>query len=252
MPRSLFLAVFLFLVICRPATAADEPVVFQSGSDQAVLIELFTSEGCSSCPPADDWIGGLAHSPYLWNKFVPVAFHVDYWNHLGWTDRLSRPEYSDRERAYAARWRSSSVYTPMIVTGGEESRDWYKSPSLEIRGRKDAGILKIEKTGELSFEITFSPHNNAFMRHAVMHAAYLGSEILTKVEAGENRGKTLQHDFAVLAFQEKSLIYEEGLLKAEVLFDRESFVPAPHHAIAVWVTGPSSAEPLQAAGGILD
>ena len=65
----------------------SEPLVFESGEARTMLVELFTSEGCSSCPPADAWISQLKESPDLWKKIVPVAFHVDYWNNLGWRDR---------------------------------------------------------------------------------------------------------------------------------------------------------------------
>jgi len=68
---------------------ASEPKTFESGDTQNSLIELFTSEGCSSCPPADAWISQLKESPDLWKKIVPVAFHVDYWNNLGWRDRFA-------------------------------------------------------------------------------------------------------------------------------------------------------------------
>ncbi len=73
---------------------------FESGPAQTALVELYTSEGCSSCPPADHYLSGLARDPGLWKQFVPVAFHVDYWDQLGWTDRLASAQYSDRQRSY--------------------------------------------------------------------------------------------------------------------------------------------------------
>src|SRR4029077_9083235 len=68
---------------------ASEPKTFESGDTQSSLIELFTSEGCSSCPPAEKWLSALKSSSDLWKKAVPVAFHVDYWDHLGWRDRFA-------------------------------------------------------------------------------------------------------------------------------------------------------------------
>ncbi len=231
---------------------ADGPKMFQSGPGRTALVELFTSEGCSSCPPADQWMSGLKDSPYLWKKIVPVAFHVDYWNNLGWTDPVSRPEFTERQRAYASRWKSASVYTPMIVTGGSESKDWYLSPTIQIKNEKDAGILKINEKSPGEFEILYYPHNGTFVRRAVVSAAYLGSGIVSRVERGENGGKTLRHDFTALLFQNRKMDYKEGVLTAEVRFDLSQAPAAPHHAIAVWVTRPSKSEPLQAGGGELD
>ena len=105
---------FLFLGIGLAAFAGlrAEPARFTSGPAQTALIELFSSEGCSSCPPAERWLGSLRTEPGLWRGFVPVAFHVDYWNRLGWPDRFSTREFTAREYDYAAAWHSDSVYTP--------------------------------------------------------------------------------------------------------------------------------------------
>src|SRR6476661_2706945 len=83
-------------------TFGSEPKTFESGDTQNSLIELFTSEGCSSCPPAEKWLSAFKSNPDLWKKIVPVAFHVDYWNHLGWRDRVSTPEVTQRQQHYAA------------------------------------------------------------------------------------------------------------------------------------------------------
>jgi hypothetical protein len=93
---------------------AGEPI-FQSDKTQTALVELYTSEGCSSCPPAEEWFSTLSANPGLWKQFVPVAFHVDYWDDLGWKDSFATPAYTQRQRDYAAAWGSSSVYTPGFV-----------------------------------------------------------------------------------------------------------------------------------------
>ena len=103
------------------AGASGAQFEFQSGEKQVPLVELYTSEGCSSCPPAEAWMGRLKDAPDLWKGFVPVAFHVDYWNSLGWKDRWSSPEFTERQRAYAEAWKSESVYTPCFVVNGKEA-----------------------------------------------------------------------------------------------------------------------------------
>ena len=98
----------LALVAAIVSTASAEPTKFTSGAQQVAILELYTSEGCSSCPPAESWLNNLKASPDLWKHFVPVAFHVDYWNSLGWTDRWSSPEFSERQRDYAKLWRAKT------------------------------------------------------------------------------------------------------------------------------------------------
>ena len=85
---------FLVPLISSGVLASDRTFVAESLETKVALIELFSSEGCSSCPPAEAWIGSLKDDPGLWKHFVPVAFHVDYWNHLGWTDTFALPEFT--------------------------------------------------------------------------------------------------------------------------------------------------------------
>src|ERR1700688_327791 len=110
---TLWLAIFLGL------SSAAEPQVFKSGPARASLLELYSSEGCSSCPPADEWLSSLTGAKGLWADFVPVAFQVDYWNRLGWKDPLSSSEFTARQQAYANFWKKSSVYTPGLVLNGK-------------------------------------------------------------------------------------------------------------------------------------
>jgi hypothetical protein len=121
----------------------SEPVTFESSDSQTTLIELFTSEGCSSCPPADAWISHLKDSPDLWKKIVPVAFHVDYWNNLGWRDRFARPEFTARQRRYVAAWHGDSVYTPGFVVNGQEWRGWFSDRTVARKQAANVGNLKL-------------------------------------------------------------------------------------------------------------
>src|SRR5476651_2604058 len=110
---------FLFLVTAVALVAA-EPQRFASGPNRVSLVELYTSEGCSSCPPAERWIAARKNDAGLWRDFVPVAFHVDYWNRLGWPDRFSTREFTQRQYTQAAAWGTGSVYTPCFVRDGAE------------------------------------------------------------------------------------------------------------------------------------
>ena len=116
------LALIMSLSSVLTLRAADFEV--ETGPQRVHLIELFTSQGCSSCPPAEVWLSKLKSEPGLWKNFVPLAFHVDYWDYLGWRDPWATKEFSDRQRNYAEAWRRDSVYTPGFVLNGREWREW--------------------------------------------------------------------------------------------------------------------------------
>jgi hypothetical protein len=97
---------------------------YESSSRQTALLELYTSEGCSSCPPTDRWMSALENEPGLWNEFIPIALHVDYWDYIGWKDRFVSLEYSARQRQYAQEQSLKTVYTPGFVYNGNEWRNW--------------------------------------------------------------------------------------------------------------------------------
>src|SRR4051812_9133614 len=110
----------LFLLVLLGSSLVAAPSRFTSGQTRTHLLELYSSEGCSSCPPAEAWVGGLREAPGLWRDFVPVAFHVAYWDQLGWRDRFATPEFNARQYAYASAWGTESVYTPEFVLDGAE------------------------------------------------------------------------------------------------------------------------------------
>src|SRR5262249_16012523 len=96
-------ALLLINAVATPQSPMSA-TTFESCEMQSQLLELFTLEGCSSCPPAEKWLSALKSSSYLWKKAVPIAFHVDYWDHLGWRDRFAKPEFTSRQQRYAAAW----------------------------------------------------------------------------------------------------------------------------------------------------
>ncbi len=120
--RKFLFAFSLFNLTTQTAITAECSA--KSGAQTVPLLELYTSEGCSSCPPADKWLSGLPHD---FNKAIPLAFHVDYWDYIGWKDRFSKAEYSDRQRKIAAFSDSGYVYTPQVVMNGRDFRGWDNS-----------------------------------------------------------------------------------------------------------------------------
>ncbi len=221
---------------------------FQSGPQQTSLVELYTSEGCSSCPPAEAWLSRQKENPALWKQFVPLAFHVDYWDRLGWRDRFSSKQWTDRQSRYAALWRNESVYTPAVVLNGREERAW---SSLRLGQPNDtsAGVLSVATSDGKTFEITFRPGPGATAPYEA-HLALLASGLSTKVGAGENQGRSLPHDFVVLDLQKADLKSESGSATARVTTGATAD-PGARKAVAVWVTRRSELPPLQASGGWL-
>ena len=108
----------LALIAIAPRSGAGEPGPSISG-DRVAVVELFTSQGCSSCPPADRLLSKLARDPRYQGKVIPLSFHVDYWNSIGWTDPFSSNRWSERQRVYAGRvFHSNRIYTPQVVVNG--------------------------------------------------------------------------------------------------------------------------------------
>jgi hypothetical protein len=245
-----------FLVIalaCAWARLDAEPATFSSGPYRVALIELYTSEGCSSCPPADAWLGKLRDKPGLWTQFVPVQFHVDYWDGLGWKDPLATREFTAREHAYASAWGGQSVYTPCFVRNGVEWR-----PQWGTVGGPAAltGILALESDDGGAWRVSFTPGPAARSSPDGLyevHIARLGGGIYSKVTAGENGGSTLEHEFVVLGVTSKVLSAGAagGALHADLDLPRPLAVRGARRAIAAWITPHRELEPVQAAGGWL-
>lgn len=220
---------------------------FSSGAAQVDVVELFTSEGCSSCPPADRWISKLKHDPGLWQRFVPLAFHVDYWDYIGWRDRFASPSYSQRQRNYAARGGVATVYTPGFLVNGREWRGWFRG-ERRPESADSVGVLSIAQDGE-SLAIAFAP-TDAMDRYNA-NIAYLGTNLASEIRAGENRGKQLLHDFVVLQYLQVPLDRNGNSHIGQAPLG-EYLANTDITAIAAWVNAADGIAPLQATGGWLE
>jgi hypothetical protein len=230
----------LLLLLAAPAPAAE--LRARSGQAKAHLLELYSSEGCSSCPPADAWFSSLRRDPALWSGVVPVVFHVDYWDGLGWPDALADAAWTARQRAYAASWGTGTVYTPGVVLDGAEYRGW---GSAAPAPGADAGVLDArEKDGTVS--ATFSPATDDGPYE--LYAARLGAALESKVTRGENAGKTLRHDFVALALARAPLKKGKAGWRGAVVLPAAK-VRAPREGLAVWVVD-RRGRPVQAAGAL--
>ncbi|MGI9336002.1 MAG: DUF1223 domain-containing protein [Gammaproteobacteria bacterium] len=234
-----------------PAHATEPEVqVFVSGAARVTLLELYTSEGCSSCPPADRWLGQLRADPRLWRELVPIAFHVDYWDYIGWPDRFATAEYGTRQQVYRAQGHLRTVYTPGLVVGGREWRGWFSNPTLELNAAPAAGSLEVRASGR-TVVAEFNP-GRPFDHAPILNVALLGFDLHTPVKAGENRGRKLEHQFVVLGYARVPMdAGASGTLSAATELPAPS-AESPRLALAAWVEQANDQTPLQAVGGWLD
>ncbi|MGR9091442.1 MAG: DUF1223 domain-containing protein [Gammaproteobacteria bacterium] len=235
------------IVVSHGTLAANPAAEFSSGEQQVTVIELFTSEGCSSCPPADRWFSELKQDPGLWREFVPLAFHVDYWDYIGWRDRLAAPEFAARQRQYASSGGVSTVYTPGFIVNGQEWRGWFRGHSRP-GSSLNVGALHARFDDD-TVSIRFEPL--ADEGRYVAHAALLGADLATEVRAGENRGHQLRHDFVVIAQRQVDLSADGAAHAGRVKFEPAATGANVPAALAVWVTPVGELAPLQATGGWL-
>ena len=225
---------------------------FVSTTQATQLIELYTSEGCSSCPPADRWINKLKHHPKLWSDFIPIAFHVDYWDYIGWKDPFANTQFSHRQRNYARQANLSSVYTPGMLLNGQEWTSWRKQSRLALPANNQV-------TGQLALTLDqglIAANYQAIdsqQSDLILNIAIVGFDVQSRVNAGENNGHTFTHDFVVLGFQRIEMKQGgkntfTGSLKQLPPLSK----PSKIRAIVAWVNANNSLTPLQTVGGLIE
>ena len=219
-------------------------IQFASGNYQNTLIELYTSEGCSSCPPADKRLSLLKNHPKLFSEIVPIAFHVDYWDYIGWQDKFANPKYSNRQRQYYQQNGISSVYTPEIIKNGKEDRswNWYKNRSGVSLGKK-VGKLSVDVLDGIAY-ITFDSLQKR--QPLVAHIVLLGSGFENKITAGENDDRTLKHDFVALKHTQKLSKVSRWSIPVPT-----STKTPKRLALAVWISTQHTLKPIQTIGSWL-
>ncbi len=191
----------LLVPIAANATVCEA----KSGATTVALLELYTSEGCDSCPPADRWIAELPQRGLSLDRVVPLSLHVDYWDRLGWKDPFAQALFSQRQREFARLHGTRAVYTPEFVLNGHEYRRWsHERIETDIerinRGGPRADIgLRLEHLGrKLKISATSSLREKSLSAAAYM--ALYENKLRNNVGAGENRGRILQHEFVVRRF----------------------------------------------------
>ena len=233
-----------------PMTAGAAPQIIKSGVARVNLLELYTSEGCSSCPPADEWLSSLTHDQRLWTQLVPVAFHVDYWDDLGWRDPFDSHIYSERQQHLADRVGDGVIYTPEFVLDGKPWSNWFNLRPLRLPDAANAGRLKLV-VGGARITARFIPVN-ADYKYLELHIAILAFGVVTKVGAGENAGRTLRQDFLAIGYEQGLMAATASGFTVAMRLPPSIKVRASHYALATWVSEPGDPAPIQSTGGWLD
>ncbi|TAL96569.1 MAG: DUF1223 domain-containing protein [Paraburkholderia sp.] len=203
-------ALVLALATSGTAQAATAMCTAHSPAHRVALVELYSSEGCNSCPPADRWLSqwkgdGVPES------VVPLALHVDYWNSLGWTDRFSQHRFTERQQSLTDRAGGHTIYTPEVFVAGRELRSWSQRSSFESRvqdvtaspAQADVAIalaprvpLATGAAAALDVDATFTARATGSDRLNAYVAVYENG-LSSQVRAGENSGVTLHHERVV-------------------------------------------------------
>jgi hypothetical protein len=252
--RSLLLVVLTLSL----GTAQAVPCSARSPKYTTALVELYTSEGCDSCPPADRWLSSLGPRGFAPERVVPVALHVDYWDYIGWKDPYARQAHSARQRKMARLARVAMVYTPQVLLQGQDFRAWGSGGAFEqavakINARPAMAhiSLQLEPRGKDLFEVEVAARLEEASPSADI-ALYLGAyenKLVSEVKAGENRGKTLPHDFVVLQwfgpFEFKAESGGAKLKERRALPLLPRAVPG-HSGVAAFVQNRATSEVLQA------
>ena len=196
--RSILLALSMLAAVPGLAQAA---CLADSGDALVPLVELYTSEGCDSCPPADRWLSGT-FPPAGAPRASVLAFHVDYWDRLGWVDRFAHADYTARQYAAMRANRATFVYTPQVLLQGRDHTGWRRGSAADAlaaaasRPPRARLSLAAKRNGE-AIEATLDASLAAGAGPATVALAYTDSRLESVVRAGENRGETLVHDHVV-------------------------------------------------------
>jgi len=241
---------FLIFLMATGVTASP-PTSFTSRVEQVPVLELYTSQGCSSCPPADAWLTRLLERPGLWEAFIPIAFHVDYWDSLGWRDHFSSPRYSHRQRDYHQAGKIASVYTPGFVLGGREWRGWFRGGRPDLSPGPAIGRLQLSLDGQRNARIRFSPVDDQRFQHLSTHLAVLGFGMTTQVGRGENSGKRLHEDFVVLGYRFTDTALKRPPREWVMKLPDTASVETTRRAVVAWISVPGDPAPVQAVAGWL-
>ncbi len=230
--------------LAASATAATETPACSAQSTATVppVVELYTSEGCSSCPPADRWLSQLLKTR---PEVVAMAYHVDYWDRLGWKDRFADPAHTARQYVGVKRQRGGFAYTPQVVLDGQDHRNW--SGNLPAPAEAAPAPLRLVVTRTDNGYRADLASTSTKPLAVQLHWALTENGHSSDVRAGENGGVTLKHDAVVRDWgQMPSTTVAANGTQSYTLTPTPARKPERPRSLAVVVSDPASGRPLQA------
>ncbi len=190
-----------------------------------ILIELFTSEGCSSCPPADRLMSEIVDTEYDEVDVIGISFHVDYWDYIGWKDPYADQLFTQRQRTYARKFYSNQVYTPQMVVNGKyefvgSNRTKWKSTFEKLKTKEPTYSIKLDEMKLDGKEVVIEVSSDSDDR-VILNAALVERGLSQNVTRGENRGRQLFHDNVVRSFKTRQFDGQSNVLKLEIPEDMD-------------------------------
>lgn len=197
----------LFIVLLFSNSQAQEPVKGSIKSDTATvaILELYTSEGCNSCPAAEKYLKQMVEQHKGKKQFIPLAFHVDYWDYIGWKDPFSNPAFGKRQRDIAIRNQLNTLYTPQFVLHGQDFPSYNNIPDAisiinDIKPQADISLQATLTDTQVNALITVSAINERSKQYGDVYIAIAENNLSSQVTDGENDGLNLQHAHVVRQF----------------------------------------------------
>lgn len=197
-------SLLLICVFCSQFVLAENNsvVTAKSPANRVALLELYTSEGCSSCPPAERWLSNLKKSGVSSKQLIPLTFHVTYWDYIGWRDRFGSERYDKRQRRIANYNTQRTIYTPQFVLAGSDYRTYnqFTSDVSEIISQESDVDLKlsVQKVDGLSVNVElFTDIARSDVKDVALFLTVYEDDLSSHVDDGENEGELLHHDYVV-------------------------------------------------------
>ena len=227
--------------------------VFESVPDKVALLELYTSEGCSSCPPADAFVSALKDAGLYPKHVIPLSFHVTYWDYIGWHDLFAQDMFDRRQRQLAARRKNPTVYTPQLVLDGQDVRatGTFRTRLRALNQNRPQATIKMtmKHTGAdtLGLDLDILVPDQQDRVNATVFVALFENRLSSRVNAGENNGRTLRHDYVVRRFVGPLALADAGPDSQHSLeIDIPETVRREHAGVAVFVQNSVDGSVLQA------
>ncbi|MEL0631735.1 DUF1223 domain-containing protein [Pseudoalteromonas carrageenovora] len=243
----LFIALTGLIIFCSQSQASEQ-VTISSTPNKTTFLELYTSQGCSSCPPAERWISKLTDNEKLWTDLIPINFHVTYWDYLGWKDPFASTVFSKRQRTYKTLGKSRIVATPGFMVDGNGWQGWFYKQAIPETKANYLGNLHATINNS-KIDIEYNTANTVYdnNKDLAAHVALLGFGIETQIHSGENVGRKLKHDFVVIGYQQSSMSANHKLAAANLTLPHAVDVSPSKQALVFWVSKKDDPTPLQVA-----